>query len=92
MNQEPVRTVAWTGAQMRERGWGRGILSSQARTANPGSNGIACHLCYLELYGSVGLLLHDDRSRRYTPAVRHVVYPKLDEITRSQLAVDGEIE
>jgi hypothetical protein len=68
------------------------VLGSQAGTANPGSNGIACHLLDLELYGSMALLLHDNCSRRDTPAVCHVAYPKLDEIARSQLTVDGEIE
>src|SRR5262245_20920594 len=45
-----------------------------------------------ELNGVMRFLLYHDRACRHALAVRHIPHPYFDEIGRSQLAVDGEVE
>jgi hypothetical protein len=46
----------------------------------------------LELHRAVGFLLHDDRSGSHPIALRHIANLQPEEITASQLAVDGQVE
>jgi hypothetical protein len=46
----------------------------------------------LELYGSLGLLLHDDGPSGHAISVRDVSDAQLHEITGPELTVDGEVE
>jgi hypothetical protein len=36
--------------------------------------------------------LHDDRSRRHSGALSHIIHTQLDKVAASQFAVDGQIE
>lgn len=68
------------------------ILRSEACTSNPFGQRFARLPGDLELYGALGLLLHDDRSGGNALAVRYIAYTQLDQVARSQFAVDGQIE
>jgi hypothetical protein len=70
----------------------REILRSQACTSNPRGKCVSRLLGNLELRRALGLLLHDDRSRGHVLAVRDIANPQLDQIARSKLTVDGQIE
>jgi hypothetical protein len=44
------------------------------------------------LNGTLGFLLHHDRSCGNAVAMRDIPNPQLDQVARSQLAIDGQIE
>ena len=58
----------------------------------PAPHSLAGLLCDLELNRAAGLPLHDRGSGSHPPTERYIVDPERDEVTGSQLAVEGQIE
>jgi hypothetical protein len=59
---------------------------------DPGSNSLPRRLGDLELYRTLGFLLQHDRPGSHGASVADVSDAQLDQVTRSKLAVDGEVE
>jgi hypothetical protein len=72
--------------------WKQELILRQASTANRRSESLPRLLGDSELNGPLGLLLHDDCPRGNALAMRNVPHAQLHEITRSKLAVDGQVE
>jgi len=68
------------------------ILKPEVRPSDPRSQRIARLLGDFKLNGTLGFLLHDDRSRSDAIAIRDIPNSRLDQVAGSQLAVDGQIE
>jgi hypothetical protein len=73
-----------------EPAWEQKLLWLELTPFDPLSDGFARSLRDLELYGPLGLLLHDDGASRDSPAVCHVAYPH--QVARPELAVDGKVK
>jgi hypothetical protein len=59
---------------------------------DPGGDRVSCLLGNLELNGSPGLRLHDNRARRDSTALHDIMDTKPNQIASAQFAVDGEVE
>src|ERR1700722_858584 len=72
--------------------WKQIILWAYPRGADPGSQRLPGVLSDLELHRALGLLLHNYRARSDDISTTYIPHAQPHQITRSQLAVDGEIE
>ena len=81
---EVDRTVdtAWEGV----------VLSVATPTFEPRQQARPHIACNLELNGTTGLLLDNDRASSYLRSRNHIANPDLDQITAAKLAVDCQIE
>src|SRR5487761_2049054 len=60
--------------------------------AHPCRDGVPCLLSDLELHRPPGLLLHDDCTGSDVTALDDIVHAETDQITATQLAINGEVE
>src|SRR5512145_2878311 len=72
-----VRRVVYTALEEK-------VLRMQARMPDPRGYGLPGGFGDLELYGSLGLLLHDDRSRGDVIAVGDVAHAQLHQVAGTQ--------
>jgi len=72
--------------------WEQRLSLMQDLLLQPAAYRLPGLLCDLELNGSARLPLHDRSSRSHSAIEGYIVDPKRNEVTSSQLAVEGEIE
>jgi hypothetical protein len=72
--------------------WKEELLRLQVRRADPCRDRVSRLFGDLELHRSLGLLLHDNRSRGDVTALDHIVDAESNQIATAQLAVDREVE
>ena len=84
----PGRNVRMRRKSTREKT----LLRPQAGLLEPCSNGAPGWLGQFKLYGSLGLLLNNQRPWQYLIAVSNVANFQTDEVAAAQLAIDGQVE
>src|SRR5271154_890120 len=78
--------------RLRNAAWKEVLLWLQMGGADPGGDRGPGLLGDLKLHWSLGLLLHDNRAGRNMATLNQIVNAQPDQITPSQLAVDGEVK
>jgi hypothetical protein len=72
--------------------WEQEVVRFEALLPDTRGRSLSRLFCNLKLYGTLCLLLHDDRPCSDPLSVRQISDPQFHQIARPQLAVDGQVE